>query len=312
LRSYPAAISLISGHAPVSEGMAAMAADEAGQKSGTDLTGSFARVVGVVHSFPYAVILTAGIFAVLAAFVRKVGSWELVTQGSQFLVLAVGAVLMAIGLAGPLVESRRMSRSLAGYRLDGKPLPPEAMDVEFMFQVFYLCMPPAFVKRFGPMRPDGTREAVDIVYSREFDRFQRSGLTAEVSDDLRHRTIMADHVRGDQEALARGYSLLVEFPTSTVDGRLSPILTCKTAFAYKDRTYVAGWYLPIDLPPERRAADAVTIRDEVGQPVLRPALVGEGQGIRVPVGAAVRADALAAASRTMPYDGPLPLPRRTP
>jgi hypothetical protein len=29
----------------------------------------------------------------------------------------------------------------------------------------------------------------------------------------------------------------------------------------------------------------------------------------VPVGAAVRADALEEASRTMPYDGPLPLPR---
>ena len=277
-----------------------------------DLSGQFARVVGVVHSFPYAVILTAGIFAVLAAFVRKVGSWELVTEGSQFLVLTVGAVLMAIGLAGPLVESRRMSRSLAGYRLDGKPLPPEASDVEFLFQVFYLCMPPAFVKRFGPPRPDGTREAVDIIYSRELDRFQRSGLTAEVGDDARHRAIMADHVRGDQEALARGVSLIVEFPTSYVDGRLSPILTYKTAFTYKNQTYVAGWYLPIELPTDQRAAEVLTMRDEVGQPVLRPTLVREGQGIRVPVGAAVRADALVEASRTMPYAGPLPLPRPGP
>jgi hypothetical protein len=277
-----------------------------------DISGQFARVVGVVHSFPYAVILTAGIFAVLAAFVRKVGSWELVTEGSQVLVLAVGAVLMTIGLAGPLVESRRMGRSLAGYRLDGKPLPPEAMDVEFLFQVFYLCMPPAFVKRFGPMRPDGTREAVDIIYSRELDRFQRSGLTAEVGDDVRHRTIMADHVRGDQEALARGASLIVEFPTSYVDGRLSPILTYKTAFTYKNQTYVAGWYVPVELPADHRGAEVLTVRDEVGQPVLRPALVREGQGLRVPVGAAVRADALADATRTMPYEGPLPLPRPSP
>ena len=288
MRSYPAAISLISGHAPVSEGMAAMAADEAGQKSGTDLTGSFARVVGVVHSFPYAVILTAGIFGVLAAFVRKVGSWELVTEGSQALVLGVGAVLMVIGLSGPVVESRKMSKSLAGYRLDGKPLPAEAMDVEFLFQVFYLCMPPAFVKRFGPPRPDGSRVAADILFSRELDRFQRSGLTQDVEDE-RHRAITADHDEGDAQALNRGFSLLIELPTSYVDGRLSPILTYKSAFTYKGETYIAGWYLPIDLPENRRAAEALTIRDEVGQPVLRPVVVREGQGVRVPIGAAARA-----------------------
>jgi hypothetical protein len=253
-----------------------------------DWSGSFARLVGVVHSFPYAVILTAGIFAVLAAFVRRVGSWELVTEGSQFVVLGVGAVLMGIGLAGPVIESRRMSRSLTGYRLDGKPLPAEAMDVEFLFQVFYLCMPPAFIKRVGPPGPDGTRRAVDIVYIRELDRFQRSGLTQEVSDNLRHRAIKADHDQGDQLALSNGSSVMVEFPTSYVDGRLSHILCTKTAFTYRDQAYIAGWYVPVDLPESRRATAAVTLRTEVGQPVLRPLVVKEGQGLRVPVGAAAR------------------------
>ena len=278
----------------------------ADQDSNKGITGQFARVVGVVNSFPYAVILTAGIFAVLAAFVRKVGSWELVTEGSQLLVLGVGAVLMAIGLAGPIVESHRMSKSLANYRIDGKPLPTEAMDVEFLFQVFYLCMPPAFVKRFGPPAADGSRTAVDILYSRELDRFQRSGLTQEVDDDERHRSITDDHDEGDRIALKRGASLLIELPTSYVDGRLSPILTYKTRFTFKGETYVAGWYLPIDIPESRRNAEALTIRDEVGQPVLRPVVVREGQGLRVPVGTAARAllsDALA------PADDAVPMPR---
>jgi hypothetical protein len=296
-------------HGPVSKGMAAMAGKDSGDRTATDVTGQFARVVGVVHSFPYAVILTAGIFAVLAAFVRKIGGWELVTEGSQILVLAVGAVLMAIGLAGPMIASHRMSRSLAGYRLDGKPLPPEAMDVEFLFQVFYLCMPPAFVKRFGPAGADGSRRAVDIMYSRELDRFQRSGLTQEISDNERHRTITADHDEGDREALSRGYSLLVEFPTSYVDGRLTPILTYKTAFTYKDQTYIAGWYVPIDLPENRRSAEALTVRDEVGQPVLRPVAAREGKGLRVPIGAAARA--LSAETPPVPDDAQLPLPRRS-
>ena len=271
------------------------------------LSGQFARVVGVVHSFPYAVILTAGIFAVLAAFVRKVGSWELVTEGSQFLVLGIGAVLMGIGLVGPAVTSHRMSRSLANYRIDGKPLPTEAMDVEFLFQVFYLCMPPAFVKRFGPPGPDGSRTAVDILFSRELDRFQRSGLTQEVGDDERHRAITADHDEGDQLALKRGTSLLIELPTSYVDGRLSPILTYKTSFTFKGDAYIAGWYLPIDLPENRRASEALTIRDEVGQPLLRPVIVREGQGVRVPLGAAARA--LMTDGR-LAADADVPVPRQ--
>jgi hypothetical protein len=284
-----------------------MADEDPDKGSDKGISGQFARVVGVVHSFPYAVILTAGIFAVLAAFVRKVGSWELVTEGSQLLVLGVGAALMAIGLTGPIVESHRMSKSLANYRIDGKPLPTEAMDVEFLFQVFYLCMPPAFVKRFGPPGPDGSRTAVDILFSRELDRFQRSGLTEEVDDDERHKAITADHDEGDRVALKRGASWLIELPTSYVDGRLSPILTYKTRFTFKGETYVAGWYLPIDIPESRRSAEALTIRDEVGQPVLRPLVVREGQGLKVPVGAAARAlmtDARPAA------DDALPLPRQ--
>jgi hypothetical protein len=178
------------------------------------------------------------------------------------------------------------------------------MDVEFLFQVFYLCMPPAFVKRFGPPGPDGSRKAVDILYSRELDRFQRSGLTAEVSDDGRHRAITADHDEGDSLALSRGYSLLIELPTSYVDGRLSPILTYKTRFTYKDQTYVAGWYLPIDLPDNRRTAEALTIKDEVGQPLLRPVPVKDGQGLRVPIGATARALMAEAASGP-----PVPMPR---
>ena len=284
-----------------------MAREDAAATDTRDWSGQFARLVGVVHSFPYAVILTAGIFAVLAAFVRRVGSWELVTQGSQIVVLGIGAVLMAIGLVGPMIESRRITQHLTGYRLDGKPLPDEAMDVEFLFQVFYLGMPPAFVKRFGPPGPDGTRTAVDIVFSREFDRFQRSGLTQEVSDNVRQRAIKADHDRGDQLALSNGSSLMVEFPMSYVDGRLSHILCTKTAFTYRDETYIAGWYLPIDLPENRRAAETVTVKDEVGQPVLRPVLVKEGQGLRVPIGAAARTEPLA----PTPADS-LPTPREAP
>jgi hypothetical protein len=273
------------------EGVAAP--DDPSAGPGKDWAGQFSRVVGVVRSFPYAVILTVGLVAIVGAFVRKVGGFQLVTEGSQLLILAVGAVLVVVGLTGPALESRRKQNALAGYRLDGEPLPLEATDVEFMFKVFYLAMPPAFVKRFEPPVEGASREAFDIMYSREFDRFQRSGLTRRVSDDHRYRMIKNDHRRGDQEALEHGSSMQVEFPDSYVDGQLSPILTYKRKIEHKGETYIVGWYLPVTLPEGVTGGEFLTVREQVGQAVFRPTVAKKDKGLRVALGGAVvhRADA---------------------
>ncbi|NYJ06582.1 hypothetical protein [Petropleomorpha daqingensis] len=264
------------------------AQDPAPAGDGPGWAGQLGSVVGTVQKSPYAAVLAVGLLIVVAAFVRKVGSFELVAQGSQVLTVVVGLVLCLVGLGGPLVEARRSHRKLMGlqsglgYHGPGQDLPAEAMDAEFLFKAFYLGMPPAFVKRVHP-GADGGREASDIIFSRQLDRFQDSDETAPVGSD-RRALIKADHRSGDDAALEHGRSRQVELPDSYVDGDLFPILTCKTRFEHAGAVYIAGWYVPIELPKVPEDGELV-VKEEVRQMLFRP--VPAARGAHVPVGAAL-------------------------
>jgi hypothetical protein len=246
-------------------------------------------VVGTVQKSPYAAVLAVGLLIVVAAFIRKVGTFELVAEGSQLLIAGVGLALCLIGLVGPLLEARRSLRNLKGlqsgleYHGPGRDLPAEALDPAFLFKVFYLSMPPAFVKRVDPADHTAKRQTTDIIFSRQLDRFQDSDQTTPVSSD-RRSVIRADHRRGDDAALQSGRSRQVELPDSYVDGELFPILTCKTRFAHNGATYIAGWYVPIELPeaPEGN----LVVKEEVRQLLFQPVLAAKGA--HIPVGKAIK------------------------
>jgi hypothetical protein len=265
-------------------------ADEpASASGGGGWAGQLGSVVGTVQKSPYAAVLAVGLLIVVAAFVRKVGSFELVAQGSQLLTAGVGLVLCLVGLGGPLLEARRSHRKLMGlqsglgYRGPGQDLPAEAMDAEFLFKAFYLGMPPAFVKRVRPGTDGSGHEAFDIIFSRQLDRFQDSDETSPVGSD-RRALIKADHRTGDDAAIEHGRSRQVELPDSYVDGDLFPILTCKTRFEHGGGTYIVGWYVPIELPKLPEAGELV-VKEEARQMLFRP--VAASRGAHVVVGAAL-------------------------
>jgi len=255
----------------------------------TGWAGQLGALLGTVQKSPYAAVLAVGLLIVVAAFVRKVGSFELVAQGSQLMIAGVGLALCFVGLAGPLLEARRSHRKLMGlqsglgYQGPGRDLPAEAMDAEFLFKAFYLGMPPAFVKRVRPSADSGGREAYDIIFSRQLDRFQDSDETSPVGTD-RRALIKADHRRGDDAALENGRSRQVELPDSYVDGDLFPILTCKTRFEHAGGVYIVGWYVPIELSKLPEDGELV-VKEEVRQLLFRP--VNANRGARVPVGTAL-------------------------
>lgn len=230
-------------------------------------------------------MLTLGLLLVLASLVSRVGSLEFVTTGSQFLALGVGLALLAVGLVVPAVSARSMNRQLSN--LGAGMQPSEAQDAEFLLKAFYLAMPPAFIKRVELDGP--TPRAVDILYSRELDRFQRSRQTTTVSEGTGPSLIQADHADGDARALQEQWSVQLELPDSYVRGRLFPILTYKTRFEHKGRTYIAGWYVPVELGPLDDDTTSVWLREEIGQILFRLATAKDGEGSQVVVGQALRA-----------------------
>jgi hypothetical protein len=156
--------------------------------------------------------------------------------------------------------------------IGGYTLPSEASDVDFMFNMFYRAMPPAFVKRIdGYDRDAGTVSSHDIMYSKAFDRFQGPNdlipHTATVKDQ-----VAQDHDDGDKRALDSGKSYQIEYPPNY---RL-PILTMKVAFTHKKKRYIAGWYIPVDIgsvSKEQNSASLKVVRD---QAKMRPLIARPG------------------------------------
>jgi hypothetical protein len=226
-------------------------------------------VLNAVKRGPYAAILTVGLLILLAAFIRKIGSIEVaVADGSQQLMLGVGIALLAVALVAPGVGAVRRQRMVIG----GYTLPSEASDVDFMFNMFYLAMPPAFVKRIDDYDHDaGTFSSHDIMYSKAFDRFQGPNNLVRHTDTVKDQ-VAQDHHDGDKRALEKGRSYQIEYPPNY---RL-PILTMKLAFTHKNRRYIAGWYIPIDagsVSTEKNSAFLKVVRD---QAKMRPSIARQG------------------------------------
>jgi hypothetical protein len=253
-----------------------------------DWATSIAAVVGAVQRGPYAAMLAMGLLLIFAAFIQKIGDFEVSTQGSQPVMLAFGAVLCVIAVLGePVIGARRRQQQLVG----GYSLPPEANDVDFMFTMFYRAMPPAFVKKVENLN-EATGEflSYDILYSRAFDQFQEAADSHLPPKSEVTGPVNQDHHDGDARAIAKRHSYQIEFPPN-FDGRRMPILTLKTHFVHKGHHYIAGWYVPVkleslDLEP---SAESITLRQVLGQIVLCPLREPNADdGVEVQIGTVLR------------------------
>lgn len=254
---------------------------------GDGLGGQITGVMNAVRRSPAAAVLTVGLLLVIVALVRKVGSFEFENGGPRVLTLVVGATLVCIGLGGPVLQARSKHRKLEAISPEGN-LPPEAHDVEFLLKVFYLAMPPAFVKRISPRDSDSDPAiGQDILFSKQLVRFQDSKSTRKMPLDARSKLVKADHQHGDELALANDRSVQLELPDSYVNGKLRPIMTYKASFEHNGQTYIAGWYVPVETASIPKGAETVCLREEIDQVLFRLSLAKDGAGSRVSVGKAV-------------------------
>jgi len=246
---------------------------------------SIVAILNALRARPTIGLLAVGLAVILGGGFTsvKLPGVSLESRGSQVLLILVGLALCVPALVAPALGAVRRQRVLESpYRL-----PPEANDVDFVFRMFYNAMPPAFVKRVTNYDdPDGDFESVDIFFSKAFDHIQ-SAVTEKNSNFRDELAVLAnDYREGDRAVLRDGQSHQLELPP-TAGRRRVPILTMKTRFEYRDKYYIAGWYLPVDLGGVTRESD-VWLQEVYGQPFLRLlAEPSDTRGIRVQVGDAL-------------------------
>jgi hypothetical protein len=270
-----------------------------GHSSGAGFLGSVVQLIRVASQSPGIVSFLLGGMIVFVCVVQQIGDYEFQFVGSRYLDLAVGLIFVSIGIIWSWVSARANRRKIeeSHRKLQeigpDRELPPEAYDLDFMMKVFYLGMPPAFVKRVHSEVGSRGPAAEDILYSKRFVRFQDSPETVRLADTPRYDKIWQDHRVGDERALNDGTSIQLEYPGSMVSGTLRPILTYKSSFTHGTKSYVVGWYVPIDrlddIPP---GVDRVHLRQEIDQVKFDLSFAkDDSTGLTAELGKAVR-DAL--------------------
>ena len=227
---------------------------------------STVAILNALKARPTIGLLAAGLVVIVGGgFARvELPGVSLESRGSQQLLLLVGSALCLPALIAPARGAVRRQRVLeTPYRL-----PPEANDVDFVFKMFYNAMPPAFVKRVDNYDgPDSDFDSGDIFFSKAFDHIQKAVTEANRNYKDELAVLAVDYREGDRAVLRDGRSSQLELPP-TVGRRRLPILTMKTRFEYKDKYYIAGWYLPVDLG-EVPLQSEVWLKEAYGQPFLR-------------------------------------------
>ena len=98
--------------------------------------------------------------------------------------------------------------------------------------------------------------------------------------------IKRDHFRGDELAVAAGFSRQIESSDTYGMNARRQIITFKRTIEYDTRTYIVGWYVPVDLPDDLRDADELWIRSLGQMPLFRviPTEPQSEDGIAVKLG----------------------------
>lgn len=271
---------------------------DVGHSSDAGVLGSAAQLIRVAAQSPGVVSFLFGGIIAFVCVVRKIGDYEFQFVGSRNLDLGVGLTFVLIGIVWSGLSARANRRKIeeAHRKLQeigpDRALPPEAYDLDFMMKVFYLGMPPAFVKRVHSEVASTGPAAEDILYSKRFVRFQDSPETVRLPNAARYDKIWQDHRTGDEQAVEDGTSIQLEYPGSKVNGKLRPILTFKSSFTHGTSSYVVGWYVPVDHLEEIPLGDCVHLSQEIDQVKFRLSLAkDQNSALTAGLGEAVR-DAL--------------------
>ena len=158
-----------------------------GHSSDEGVLGSAAQLIRVAAQSPGVVSFLFGGIITFVCVVRKIGAYEFQFVGSRNLDLGVGLTFVLIGIVWSWCSARANRRKIeeAHRKLQeigpDRELPPEAYDLDFMMKVFYLGMPPAFVKRVHSEVASTGPAAEDILYSKRFVRFQDQSGSSTIS-----------------------------------------------------------------------------------------------------------------------------------
>ncbi len=267
------------------------------------ILGSPTKLVRALGEYMEAGWLLFGVVFVAAGVFKKIGPLEVQSPRSRQVSLAIGLIFVVGSVAFFLYKRRekeKASRILQEIAPDTK-LPPEAYDPAFMMKVFSLGMPPAFVKRVGSEMGSTGSEAEDILYSSRYVRFQDSPDTARIPKAPDFYKIWRDHHAGDERAIEHRTSIQLEYPGRYVHGELRPILTFKRHFTHDNKSYIVGWYLPIDCLEEiAPGADRLYLRQEIDQVKFRLSLTNDkNRALTAMIGDAVK-DSLGSGSAGPP------------
>jgi hypothetical protein len=155
-------------------------------------------------------------------------------------------------------------------------------DPDFWVKVFDI-MPPSFIKEYPnpgnlvdnqPFRTMHGIQPRELIDSTEF-----------------HALINSDHKQGDIIAATEGMSVFLEFSDHTPTKHPQLILTFKHRIEHKGRTYIAGWMVPIENPPQNIEGKDMLELKKRGEQVLFPVPARSGAAgspFLVHIGKAVR------------------------
>jgi hypothetical protein len=260
-------------------------ADAAGGATANPL-GQLTSFITQVAKSPAAALLGVGLVLIVTGFVRNIGGVHIETTGSQYSILGTALALCTAGVLLPTFAERKRARERAAIhqqleRLAQRELPAIARDPVFLLKVFVDAMPPAFVKELDRDNP-----APDLFWSNALIKSQ--ALTARVAQDETLQRIQRDHLAGDRTADDNTESIQVELPNAVVHGKLRPIVTFKRVIEHDGKKYVVGWYVPVEREGVAANAEEICLRQEADQVLFRLAPAKDGDGIKVPIGEAIR------------------------
>ena len=145
---------------------------------------------------------------------------------------------------------------------------PHAWDAGFWRKFFDAC-PPAFIKVAQIGEDDQlVGDAVQVAWNRPFDAFQGPEKAGDPESE-EWRMIKGDHHRGDQLAIANRPSDQIESSDTYGINSRRQIVTFKQRINHRGATYIAGWYMPVELPPDLPDSGEVVVRELGRQPLFR-------------------------------------------
>lgn len=156
-----------------------------------------------------------------------------------------------------------------------------AYSAAFWHEVFNV-LPPTFIKRVDSDN-QLTGETPHIAENRAFIAIQRRSVPGDQTDAER-QVIKSDHLRGDQLAIAQGLSQQIESSDTYGMNSARQIITFKEKIEFGGKTFIAGWYLPIDVPRNMRGAAEIHVRAVGALPVFRTIQARSGERTKVRVG----------------------------